>query len=375
MLMTPKERFLRTLQFQSVDRIPFMEIALWQQTRERWIGEGMPAGVNSGFMHRGDVYFGLEGYETVHIDAVSPRPPFESRTLAEDAEQITFIDGFGRTRRARKTGTVGGQRMSMDTYIEFPVKDRAGFERMRERYENALDSRYPDDWDRAKTDARATDLPLTLMNPLAGTFGYYSMLRNWMGTEGLSYMFYDDPALVKACLEFLTEFAVTTLERAVTEVKFDFCYIHEDMSFKNGPLISPALFKKLFIPQYERFIGFLRSHGVEIILVDTDGNHEVLLPLFRDVGIDGFGPVERAADMDPVALRKQYGQDFCMVGGVDKREIAKGRKAIEREIENVVRPLLDTGGFIPTIDHAIPPEVSLDDFKYYLELKHKAIHG
>ena len=36
------------------------------------------------------------------------------------------------------------------------------------------------------------------------SFGFYSMLRNWMGTEGLSYMFFDDHALVLECLGFLT---------------------------------------------------------------------------------------------------------------------------------------------------------------------------
>jgi uroporphyrinogen decarboxylase len=370
--VTEKERFIRTLTFESVDRIPFMEICLWEQTRERWIREGMPETVNTLFMLRGEPFFGLEGYETVMIDAINPRPPVEERVLAEDEDSVTFVDGMGRTRKARKSGTVGGTRMSMDQYIDFAVKDKASFREFKKRYEGPADERYPANWDEVKQRALTTQRPLTLLDPLAGTFGYYSMLRNWMGTEGLSYMFYDDPALIEECLEFLTEFAIRVLTRAAEEIRFDFYYIHEDMSFKNGPLVSPEMFRRFFLPHYKRFVAFLRGHGLRIVMVDTDGDAEALLPLFIEADVDGFGPAERAAGMDPLAVRRKYGRDVVMVGGVDKRALMQGRAAIDAEVLRLA-PLIEDGGFIPTIDHAVPPGISLDDFRYYLDVKRKLI--
>ena len=112
-----------------------------------------------------------------------------------------------------------------------------------------------------------------------------------------------------------------------------------------------------------------------MILVDTDGDFEVLIPVFLDSGVDGFCPIERASGMDPIRFRKQYGNSFSMFGGIDKREIAKGKKAIDAEIERTILPLLDNGGYIPTIDHSVPPDVSLENFTYYLDLKKKAIEG
>ena len=365
---------MKCLRFEPVDHVPVMEIALWAQTHERWRSEGMPDGVGADFMHGCD-YFGLEGYEALHIDAVLPHPPLPEKVLSEDENTVTFTDALGRTRRARKSGTVGGTRMSMDTYLEFPVKDRASWRSYRERYEGDFEARYPANWDGEKQRLARTERPRTLLEPLAGTFGYYSMLRNWMGTEGLSYMFYDDPGLVEECLEFLTDFAIGLLSRAAREVHFDFYYIHEDMACKGGPLVSPEMFRRLFLPQYRRFIGFLRSNGVDMVLVDSDGNHEALIPAFLEAGVDGFGPVERAAGMDPVRLRRQYGKRIVMVGGVDKREIAKDRGAIDREIDRSIRPIIDEGGFIPTIDHAIPPDVSLDNFRYYLDRKRTLLGG
>jgi uroporphyrinogen decarboxylase len=376
--VTTKERFMRTLTFEPVDEPLSMEITLWAQTRERWLSEGMPEDLNTSFMHRGEPYFGLEGYETLALDATSPRPAVEYRELEEGDDHLLFVDGFGRTRRARKSGTVGGTRMSMDTYLDFPVKDLASFREYRFRYEGPVEERYPPDWEAVKRGLQASELPLTLMNPLGGTFGYYSMLRNWIGTENLSYLWYDDPTLIHECLEFLTDFILRVLERAVTEVAFDFVIIHEDMAGKGGPLMGPKLFGEFLLPHYRRYIEFLRGssrsdgHGVRLVLVDTDGDHSVLIPVFLEAGVDGFCPMERAAGMDPVQVRREYGHSVCMMGGVDKREVAKGPAAIEAELAHLA-PVIAGGGYLPTIDHAIHPDVSYEDFLYYLAAKRRIL--
>jgi hypothetical protein len=371
--MTPKQRFVETMQFRPADRPPDMEIAVWAQTRERWLGEGMPPACNTGFMHRGDPWFGLEGYETVGLDLTSPIPAFESRVLEETEETLLFVDGMGRTRRALKTGTVGGTRLSMDTYLGFPVVDRASFKALRRRYEGPVEERYPRDWEAIKAAALASDLPLTLMNPLAGTFGYYSMLRNWIGTESLSYLWYDDPRLIHECLDFLTDFALRVLDRALREIRFDWVVIHEDMAGKGGPLIGPNLFRQFLLPHYRRYVDFLKRGGVGLVIVDTDGDHRPLTPLFLAAGVDGFNPMERAAGMDPVEMRRQYGRSVCMIGGVDKRQIARGPAAIEAELARSVAPIVGQGGYVPTIDHAVPPDISLEDFRYYLRAKRRLL--
>jgi len=370
--VTARERFMRVMTFEPVDHVTNMEITVWAQTRERWLAEGMPEDLNTSFMQVGEPSLGLEGYETLALNATGPIPTCEERVLEETEDLLLFVDGFGRTRRARKSGTVGGTRLSMDTYLDFPVKDLASFRAYRFRYEGSIEQRYPQDWEAEKQGLLASDRPLTLMNPLAGTFGCYSMLRNWIGTENLSYLWYDDPALIHECLEFLTDFALRLLERAVTEIPFDFVIIHEDMAGKGGPLMGPKLFAEFLLPHYRRYIAFLKGHGVRLVLVDTDGDHNVLTPVFLEAGVDGFCPLERAAGMDPVQVRREYGRSVCMIGGVDKREIAKGPSAIDAELAHLA-PVVETGGYIPTIDHAIPPDVSYADFLYYLEAKQRIL--
>jgi uroporphyrinogen-III decarboxylase len=305
--MTSKERFINTLTFKEVDRIPVMEIAAWVQTVERWHGEGLSKKVNPQKLFGGNEYFQLEGVEGPHIDCTTPYPPYDKEILAENDRNIKFIDEMGRTRQALKTGELNGSRLSMDQYIDFPVKDFPSYREYRKRFEGNYDARYPANWEEVKKYAAATDRPYRLTAPHSSTFGFYSMLRNWMGTERLAYMLYDNPELINECLDFLTDFIIHLLKGAVRDIKFDFCYIHEDMCFKNGPLISPHMFKEFFAPRYKKYTQFLRDNGVNLIIVDTDGNFEDLIPLFLECGVDGFGPIEIASGLDPMKIRQRYG--------------------------------------------------------------------
>lgn len=119
----------------------------------------------------------------------------------------------------------------------------------------------------------------------------------------------------------------------------------------------------------------LLSHGVQIISLDSDGNIEVLLPLIIEAGFNHICPLEQAAGMDALELRRQYGTALSFLGSIDKREIAKGRREIERELLRQVPQLIESGGYVPTIDHSIPPDVSYENFLYYLDLKRQIIEG
>ncbi len=50
---------------------------------------------------------------------------------------------------------------------------------------------------------------------------------------------------------------------------------------------------------------------------------------------------------------------------------ARGVKAHLREFV----PLVEEGGFIPTVDHTVPPDVSWDDFRTYMDLKTSLLAG
>ena len=374
--MTEKERLNRTLTFRGTDRVPLMEIALWEQTVDEWLGQGLPEAAADADLFSGSEYFGLEGYNLALINLTFPEPCPEEELLSEDERYIRYIDGMGRTRLALKEGTVRGMRQSMDCYVDFPVKTRDDFSIVKQRYLANKEDRLPRDWKDTFGQFSGAQRPSTFLDRYFGSFGLYSMLRNWIGTESLSLLLYDDPALVEECLDFLIEFITGDwLETALKTAQFDLYYIHEDMAGKSGPLISPAMFREFFLPRYKKLVVFLKNRGVKNVIVDTDGNFEPLIPEFLEAGVEGFGPIERAAGLDPLTLREKYGKTFFMIGGIDKRVLKEGRKQIDREIYRVLPPLLEQGGFIPTVDHSVPPDIPLSNFEYYLSVKRKCIEG
>ena len=205
--------------------------------------------------------------------------------------------------------------------------------------------------------------------------GYYGFARSLMGLENLSIAFYDQPELVEEIFEHRTEYVSQIIEKVLVEVRPDFAEFWEDMAFKSGSLVSPVLYRKLARQHYQRITDLLQRYGVDIVLLDSDGNVDELIPIWLDGGITCIWPLEVAANTDPVALRRKYGKSLGLIGAIDKRALAKDKKSIEEEVMSKVPFLIETGGFIPTCDHAVPPDVPFENYQYYLALIRKIAEG
>ena len=198
--------------------------------------------------------------------------------------------------------------------------------------------------------------------------GLFGFGRELMGLEGFCYCIYDNIDLVKKILDNRVETAETLYKRAFNDKCLDFVQIWEDMAYKSGPLVSPEFMKEHFAPRYKRITKAFRDGGVKLLMMDCDGNVEKILPLFRESGIDGIYPCEIAAGSDPLRLRRMF-PDISLAGGIDKRVLGtEGREGAKNELRRL-QPLVREGGFIPFIDHFIPPDISYDTFCYYMELK------
>jgi len=370
--MNQRERFLATMRFEQADRVPLHELGLWGQTVDEFLKAGMPEQAATENLLVGNDFLGLDRREFVPV-YVGPLPPFDFEKLEEDERYVVFRDGDGTVHKALKEGTVRGTRLSMDQYIKFAVETPADFAEMKKRYNPASPQRYPADWGSQVARWKTRDCPLCLLQN--ASFGFYSMARRWMGTENLSLAFYDYPAMMHEMMEFFADFFIEVTHRALHDIDCDYFSFFEDMAGKGGPLMGPELFRTFILPHYKRVIRFLRDHGVDIIWVDSDGDMNVLLPLLIEAGVTCHWPLEVAAGMDPLAIRRRYGKSLALSGGVDKRELAKGRREIERELLKTLPPLLETGGYIPTVDHTVPPDVPCSNFMYYIDLKRKIVEG
>lgn len=350
--MTGRQRLHETLGFGSPDRVPYWEvIGHWAEAVERWQEEGLPADVHL------RQYFNLDRYELAPIH-IGLMPAFKAEILEQDETTEVYRDEFGILyRRVRKGRTI-------PQYIRFPLATRDDWNDFKRRLNPDSPARYPLYWEDYKRCVAGRDYPLGVHG--GSIFGW---LRNWMGLQGISLALYDDPAWVQEMMDHLAEYMMRLVSRAVEEIgDIDYCIMWEDMCYRSGSLISPGHFKRMMVPCYRRITGYLRSHGVKHIMVDCDGNHDELIPLWLEGGVNGVYPLEVAAGEDPVALRKKYGRDLLLCGGIDKRVLARDKKAIEQEVRSKAPWLIEQGGWIPSIDHAVPPDVPFENYCYYWEL-------
>ena len=372
--MTPLERFHACMDYQPVDRVPNHEVGVWAQTKQRWRDEGLATDDMSWDWFVGEPRWDMDPREYIDVRA-DMVPAYEEKVIRREGETEIIQRSNGVISKALVTGTVDGMRMSMDEYISFPVSTAADFQELKKRFRPSSACRYPAYWQQFLMPAWQQRQHPLILGKNCAIQGYYWRAREWMGTENLSYGWYDEPELMHEMMEFITDFTIE-VTRPILEagVKPDYVFINEDLSMKTGPLLSPSTYVEFILPELKKLVAFLKGHGVRWVVIDTDGNPELVLPHFLDAGVDGIWPLERASDMDPIALRKKFGRDLRLWGGVDKRELAKDFAAIDTHLRTL-QPLVAEGGFIPTVDHLVPPDVSLANFEHYMRRKHQLLRG
>lgn len=359
--MNCRDRFLKTLTFQPVDRIPLIEWPVRKATMNTWISQGYPEGVDP------HIFFNLDtSYLNTPIKT-GIYPAFEEKIIEQTEEYKIWQDALGAVRKDFIRDDTPG--FVTRSWLSFPVENREDFLKMKKRFDSREPKRYPENWKLKAEVYNKVHVP----NHLGIPFLFWTA-RDWMGFEGLCYAFHDMPELIEEMFAFITDCAIETLKSGIKDINIDIVELKEDMAYKHAPMISPEMFRKFMLPHYIRMVDFLKGNGVKLVYVDCDGDPGGLIPLWIEAGVDGLSPCEIAAGNDMLELRKRY-PSFAFFGGIDKRELTKDKSAIYDEVMSKVPYLIEMGGYIPHIDHAIPPDISLENYLYYREILTKLAYG
>ena len=351
--MNDLQRFRACMEYRPVDRHPFWSWGGWPETIERWKREGYdpeefdPTATGDRRISPGHWWF--------------PNPPFERTVVREDAEHVVYVNHEGILMQELKNNPWS----SMPQFLKFPVETRDEFRRFwKERMQPNLDKRIDPDWKRKLVEWRAQPIPFIVISDRWG--GFFGPLRNMLGVERLCMTFYDDPAFIEEMMDANADLIIAIMDQVLDVISIDAFAFWEDMAFNHGPLLSPELARKYMLPRYRRVADFLRGRGVPYIGLDSDGQIHPLIPVWLDAGLNFLYPFEVQAGMDVLDVRRRYGRNLRIWGGVDKRALAKNHAAIDAELDRV-RPLIEEGGYIPHTDHSCPPDISFDNYCYYLE--------
>lgn len=372
-MATELERFIDCMEYESSLPRPNHELGVWPQTAERWIGEA-PEAV-SGFTWNwfwGEDGLGLDRRDYVPIN-YGFLPPYEPELIEETDRYEVRRNHLGVVTRALKEGSVHGGRMSMDQYLSFPVEGPEDFPDVRRRLTPAMPERYPADLDERIEAWRRRNVPLVLGTNCAAN-GFYWRARELMGTEALSFAWYDEPALMHEMMETYADLIIETSVPVLERIDVEYFTLNEDLSMKAGPLLSPGTYAEFILPHLRRMVETFKGLGVRYFAIDTDGDPTLLIPHFLDAGVDIVWPIERASNVSPQEWRLRFGRQLRLWGGVDKRVLPRGPEAIRAHLREFI-PLIEEGGFIPTIDHTVPPDVTWDSFRYYMDAKRALLAG
>jgi len=348
--MTSYERFKRTYEHREADRIPIID-SPWPATLQRWKHEGMGTDVEW------EDYFGVDRVANINVDN-SPR--YEIRTLDETDEYTVVTTEWGATVKNWKHAA------STPGFLDFTIKDRSSWLEAKKRMTPTRDRV---NWDHLRANYRKwRDGGYWIQGNL--WFGF-DVTHSWtVGTERLLMALVDEP---QWCADMFNHFLDVNLALMgmVWDAGYEFDCVTwpDDLGYKHNQFMSVQMYRELLKPAQKRACDWAHARGAKVLL-HSCGNVNPFVPEFIEIGVDGLNPVEVKAGMDPAQLKKTYGRELVLHGGINA-VLWDDIDAIEAEMASIIPVLKQSGGYVFSSDHSVPSSVSLDNFRRIVELAKK----
>jgi hypothetical protein len=326
--MTERERFLSIIGGGAPDRVPVFDLEPAEDTVALWRRQGLPRGVSVA------EHFGLEVHEQVGLEIRSS--PFYRGA----PDLLDGLDAFDR------------------------------------HYDPDDPDRIPSDVDarceRAHRDGRVVALG-------ASGGGLLQMLgvNSWQSLVAACEALVERSAYVEALLDRTSDFHCLMLDRVLSRVEVDYATIYEPIASNAGPIVSPEMFERYAMPGHRRVLALLERRGVRHrILCTTGGDLSSLLPFFLDAGVNGLWISNiMVPEMEYRNLRREYGPEISLIGGIDATSLVRGAGAVRRAIEATVPPLLDEGRYLPCLNDRPRDDTPFDMYAMYREVLAEVAEG
>jgi len=315
----------------------------------------LPVNWGEGVM-RYEQYLGFDPVRRVHF--VLPFRRFEEKMIEETSEHTIKQDLYGRLVE-KKNGSM------LEVDYKPVIENSDDWDRLKEHGNRELEKYFTDELIEKTYGPLIEDHEKGDYSIRLNIEGFFWVPRELMGIEAHLFAFYDEPELMHDINDYVLKIYQTKLMKVIQFVKPDVVYFMEDLSGKNGSMISGECFDEFVGEYYKQIVPMMKQAGVGSVMVDTDGDFSLMIPHFIEAGIEGFLPMDVNAGMDIVKVRENF-PTLKFIGSFNKLEIAKGPEAIEREFQRLL-PVIRQGGYIPGSDHQVAPSTSLKNYKFYID--------
>ena len=345
--MPSHERVKCMIEHHEADRVPVFD-SPWASTLERWHREGMPTNVS--YVD----YFDLDRADGLGIN-VSPR--YEERLIEEtDAYRITTTAWGAMVKNWKHTGGVPEE-------LGFTIISPDAWRKAKERITPTRDRI---DWGKLKTDYRRWQETGTWTS-LGFNFGFQTDLSVIVGTERFLMAMVEQPEWVVDMFNHLLDVNITLAEMVLAEgYRFDDINWCDDMGYKGNPFFSLGMYRELLKPVHQRAVDWAHARGMKARL-HSCGDIRTLVPNLIEVGVDMLNPIEVKAGMDPIELKRQYGDRLSFHGGLNVL-LYDNPDDLWVEMRRLIPIMKQNGGYWISSDHSVPQTVSLDTFREFVRL-------
>lgn len=347
--MTSKERILRAIEHKETDRIPIFDVP-WAGTLRRWRMEGMPSDVD--FRD----YFDIDKTAEVWVD-ISPR--YEKRILEQTERYSVVTTNWGATLR---------QFNALDAtpdFLSYSIDTPEKWEEAKARMLGGDISKVGDTDGRIAWEKLKNEYPIWQKEGrwIEAQFWFgFDVTHSWMcGLEPVLCGMYEDPDWISDMFNTYLDMDLVLFDKILKAgYRFDCIRWPDDMGYKGTTFFSPAKYRELLKPVHKRACDWAHERGLKVRL-HSCGDIMTLIPDLVEIGVDCLNPLEIKAGMEPITLKREYGDKLAFHGGINAALFDR-KDAVIAEIERLVPPLMQNGGYIFSSDHSIPNSVSLDDF-------------
>jgi uroporphyrinogen decarboxylase len=317
--MTTRERFLTVISLGTPDRIPYFEEGLRKDVLKTWQKQGLSS--------KNEL---VSMFSTDHFEEIAPEldPIPEFNNWPSTIDELNLLkDRLDPTERKRF--------------------GRGWNRRLRDSYKNNDVMFY------------------RVHRGLFLSLGVYHWSRFYDVIETLL----ENPDYVHRVLAIQAEFAATILDDTLKHATVDAVIFSEPIGGNEGPLVSPMMYEQFVLKSFNPIFSVLQSHNIKNLIVRTYANVKVLIPSFLKYGINCLWACETNVEtMDYLELRREFGKELRLIGGIDLDALRQSKEAIRREIEDKVPLLLADGGYIPIADGRIREDVTFENYVYYRQL-------
>jgi len=351
MLLTPREREYQTLTFKKPEGggSPAETFFPWDKTVLRWLDEGFPA-EKYPYKNEGDGWNKKSG-NTLCTLRTNEILHYESFFGLAPVARINF--GFPLKKDCISSREDWEKEKELlITYMDEVMTE----ENITQSYGHLISAH------------QRGDITIRLR-----VHGWFWSPRVWFGDANHMFALYDYPDVIHDMGALLVRLYKEKMGMLLDILPADVLLICEDLSGKNGPMLSAEHFDEYVGDYYRQVIPFFKKKGVRSVFVDTDGDFRLLIPNFMNAGVEGFLPMDVNAGMDIVQVRKDF-PGLRFIGAFNKLEIDKGPAAIDAEFERL-RPVIEQGGYMPGCDHQVAPSCPLINYQYYVKRLKEEIKG